>query len=387
MAITRTKPPRILHIHVLPVISGSGINTFLTMKGLKHKYQMEMACAPGKGLNELVEENGMRVHHIKHFVSKVSLFKDLFALWQIYRLLRREKFDLIHTHNSKGGFIGRLAAHLAVRDTPVVHTVHGFAFHENETKFRRNIFLGLEKLLRNWCVKIICISEPLVKLCLSHNIAPIEKICKIYSGIDIKEFSKRDKRDKIRHELGLKRNEIAICQVSKLWEGKGHDDIIEACKEIFAQVPKSKVFFVGNGHIRKRLEYKVKARGFENKIIFLGHRADIPAVTSAMDIAVLAFHFEGMGRVVIEAMAAGLPVVASQVGGIVDLVDNEINGLLVPPHAPDHLARSIVRLAKDPNLRKRMGEMGRKKLDKRFSADTMIKQINKIYEKILYEHK
>ncbi len=376
------KKYKILHIHVLPVISGSGINTFLTMNGLKNKYEMEMACAPGKDLNDMVIENGMRVHEIKNFVSEAKPLKDIHALWQLYKLLKTEKYDLVHTHNSKGGFLGRLAAKLA--GVPhVIHTVHGFAFHNNETFIRRTLFYFLEKMVHNWCDAYICISKPLVDLWIKHKLAPKEKITKIYSGIEISEFASKDKREKIRNELGIKDNEIAIGQVSKLWEGKGHIDIINAVPMIIKKHTNCKFFFIGDGPIRKKLELEIKKRNLEHKIFITGHRNDIPQITSALDIAVLASYYEGMGRVILEAMATGLPVVATSVGGIVDLIDNAQTGILVKPHSPKQLAQAIIKLIKDSNLRTKMGQAGVKKIDKHFSSQTMIKEIDKLYMNIL----
>lgn len=377
------KKKRILHIHVLPVISGSGIDTFLIMKGLKHKYSMEMACAPGGPLNDLVMKYDMTVRPIKNFVSEVAPVKDLHALWQVYRLLQRTKYDLIHTHNSKGGFIGRLAAYL-VGNPPVIHEVHGYAFHENEPWIRRSIFFALEVLARHWSKMVICISQPLVDIWVKRKLAPPERIRKIYSGIEIAEFQKTHARDKIRRELGLRPDQIAVGQVSKLWEGKGHEDIIDACPIIFEEVPDLKIFFVGDGPIRKKLEEIVYKNGLQGRIVFLGHCDNIAEVTSALDIAVLASHFEGMGRVLLEAMAAGLPIVATRVGGIPDLVVDQETGFLVEPHNPEQLAQSILRLASDLELRKRMGNSGRQRVDSRFSATTMLKQIDSVYQEVLF---
>ena len=385
MNFDKSKQIKILHIHVLPVITGSGINTFLTMNGLKDKYHMEMACAPCGPLDDLAEQHGIAVRPIKNFVSEMSLFKDLHALWQVYRLLRKRKYDLIHTHNSKGGFIGRLAARFAGRP-PVIHGVHGFAFHENEKWLRRTLFFALEKLARRWSARIICISQPLVELWVQRKLASPEKIRMIYSGIDIREFRNVNSRKKIRRELGLQPDQIAVGQVSKLWEGKGHEDIINACPLIFTEIPDLKMFFIGDGPIRNKLEEMVYKNGLQERIIFLGHCDNIAEVTSALDIAVLASHFEGMGRVILEAMATGLPVVATRVGGIPDLVVDQETGFLVEPHNPEQLAQNIIHLASDPKLRKHMGNAGKKSVDERFNVDTMIEQIDQLYQEVLSEY-
>ncbi len=379
------KKKKILHVHVLPVITGSGINTFLTMNGLKHRYHMEMACAPGGPLNDRARDNGITVRQIRNFVSEVALCKDLHALWQLYRLLRREHYDLMHTHNSKGGFIGRLAARLA-GGPPVIHGVHGYAFHHDEPRLRRALFFLLEYIARNWSTRVICISQPLADLWVAKKLAPREKIRKIYSGIDVNEFKRTDKRDEIRRTLGLKQNDIAVGQVSKLWEGKGHCDIIEACVEIFEKVPNVKVFFIGEGPIRKKLENIVLQKGFGNRIIFLGFLNNVAQVTAAMDIAVLASYYEGMGRVILEAMAAGLPVIATRVGGIVDLVVDNKTGILVDAHSPDQIAKAAIRLARDVTLRKQMGLAGKERADSSFSAGEMIAQIDMLYTEVLAEH-
>ncbi len=385
MILKKNKQKKILNIHVLPVIAGSGITTFLTMNGLKHKYHAEMACAPEGPLVDLAEKEGVRVRPIKNFVSEVAPFKDICALWQLYRLLRREKYDLVHTHNSKGGFIGRLAAMLA-GGPPVVYTVHGYAFHKSEPWLRRTIFYALEKIARRWSARVICVSQPLVDLWIQRKLASPEKTRKIYSGIDIREFNRASRRKQVRKELGLRKDQIAIGQVSKLWEGKGHVDIIAACPDIFKELPNAKVFFIGDGPIQNKLNEIVLKNNLEDRIIFTGHHDDIPQITSALDIAVLASYYEGMGRVILEAMAAGLPVVATRVGGIVDLVVDQETGLLIAPHNPQQLADAVITLAKDPALRKSMGLQGKKRVDDRFSAATMVEQIDQVYQEVLAEH-
>jgi glycosyltransferase involved in cell wall biosynthesis len=376
---------RILHVHVLPVITGSGINTFLTMQGLAHAYHMEMACAPGGPLVDLCEKNGIPVRPIHHFVSEMNPQKDVYALWQLYRLLKHEKYDCIHTHNSKGGFIGRLAARLA-GGVPVIHGVHGYAFHEAESWPRRALFFMLEYLARNWSARVICISQPLVDLWVDKKLAPPEKIRKIYSGIHVAEFNNTANREEMRKKMGIGPDEIVIGQVSKLWHGKGHVDIIEAARAVFSAVPRAKIVFIGDGPLKRELEERIARDNLREKILLLGHRDDVPAVTAALDIAVLASYYEGMGRVLLEAMAAGVPVVANRVGGIVELVIHNETGLLVEPHDVNQLADAITILARDTGLRLRMGEKGRQRVTDTFSAETMIAALDRLYQEVCTEY-
>ncbi len=162
MKSSTMKDLKILHIHTLPIVSGSGINTFLTMKGSKDaEAKVGLACAPGGRLHDLVEESEMDFYPIRNFVSELAPLKDIHALIQMIWLLYRKHFDIVHTHNSKAGFIGRLAARFT--GVPIiVHTVHGFPFHDAEKKTHRALFILLEKWAARWCDRMIAISQPMI---------------------------------------------------------------------------------------------------------------------------------------------------------------------------------------------------------------------------------
>jgi glycosyltransferase involved in cell wall biosynthesis len=374
---------KVLHLHTLPVISGSGINTFLVMEGLdKDVYEVELATAPGGALIDEALKSNINVHPIKHFVQAISPYNDIMALGEVIRLLRKNSYTIVHTHNSKAGFIGRLAAALS-RVPVVVHTIHGFSFHDFERPPRRALFSFLEKIAAGWADKLITISEPLKEWGQREGIGKPEQYITIYSGIEIDKFRVTIDIEEKRRQLGIPSGHKVVGVVSKLWEGKGHISILQAAKGIIERVPEVSFLIVGEGYLEKQLKELTEQLGLKDHVIFTGFRTDVPEVTATFDVAVLASFFEGMGRVLLEAMVLGKPVVATRVGGIVDVVDEGINGMLVPPGDVGALAEAISRLLLDESLRQKMGEAAKEKIDARFSASNMVKKIDRIYRELL----
>jgi len=373
---------RVLHVHTLPVVSGSGINTYLTMKGIPvDRFESALACAPGGKLNEIVREAGMKVHEVRNLVQPIHPLKDVLALFEIIRILRREKIDIVHTHNSKAGFLGRLAGRLA--GTPVIiHTVHGFAFHQSEFFLRRTIFRLLERLAAPWADHTIFISQPMIDWAGKEGILRGASYSKIYSGIDLNAFHGYGKKEqgRLREELGLDKKSRVIGFVSKLWEGKGHDVALSAMAHVVKEIPDAKLLLVGEGPLRPKLEELSRNLRIESSVVFAGFRTKIAEITSLCELCILPSFFEGMGRVLLEAGACGKPVVASNVGGIPDVVVEGVTGLLVPPGDPAALSDAVLRLMREPKLIIKMGEAARKRINEKYDAGTMVREITALYD-------
>lgn len=374
---------KVLHVHTLPVISGSGINTLLTMTGLnKNKYSVEFACSPGGPLVEEAIKSGITFRPIKHLVQPVSIYRDLLGLLELISLLRKYKYDIIHTHNSKAGFVGRLAAKIA--GVPViVHTIHGFSFHEFERPPRRALFLFLERFAALFADKLITISGPLKDWGLSSGIGKPWQYITIYSGIEISKFNVNIDKEGLKRNLGISPGELVIGVVSKLWEGKGHRNILEATREVLKEFPNLKLLIVGDGYLKPNLVELKKQLNIDEKVIFTGFRKDIPELTSLFDVAILASFFEGMGRVLLEAMVLEKPVIGTRVGGIVDVVDEGKTGLLVPPNDSAALAVAMTTLLRNQELRVKMGKAAIQKIDEKFSAQNMVKKIEELYDELI----
>lgn len=374
----------ILHVHTQPVISGSGINTLLTLRGsLQRGHRVALACGSLGPLTDAAERAGASVHVIPSLQNAIRPVEEIRAVWNLRQLARIQHFDLVHTHNSKAGFIGRLAARLA--GTPLIlHTVHGFAFHDAEKPWRRALFRKLERVAAGWCDGMIFISRPLVEWARRERIGPGTPQALIYSGIDVEAYRAAD-GSSFRREMGVADGTLLVGMVSKLWEGKGHDVLLRAWKGLLDRRrpdPPPVLAIVGEGELRVRLEAMAEELGIAGSVRFTGFRADVPEVTAALDASVLPSLFEGMGRVILEAMAAGKPVVASKTGGIPDLVRHGENGLLVQPGSPASLETALEQILTDPSLRSRLGAGAARSLRPEHSADRMVSEIHRFYDEI-----
>ncbi len=374
-----------LHVHTLPIVSGSGINTYLTMKRTPaDRFEVSLACAPGGMLNHIVRGNGMTVHEVRNMVQPLHPGKDLRALIELVKILRREEISIVHTHNSKAGFLGRLAGKLA--KTPVViHTVHGFSFHDSEPWIRRILFKGLERRAARWADHMIYISQPMIDWAEREGILKEGAYSKIYSGIDLEAFRKygRAEEGRLRNELGLGMKDRVIGFVSKLWEGKGHTVALKAMVSVLQACPDARLLLVGEGELEAPLRELALEYGIEASVIFAGFRTKIAEITALCDFCILPSFYEGMGRVLLEAGASGKAVVATRVGGIPDVVVHGETGILIPPGEPVDLAEAMIQLLNDRDLCRRMGENARRRIGEKFDANTMVDEIVAVYDACL----
>lgn len=376
---------KVLHLHTLPVVSGSGINTYLTMKGTPgDRFDVALAGAPGGRLNEIIREAGMTVHEIPSLVQPLHPLKDVSALLKMIQIIRKEKVHILHTHNSKTGFLGRLAGRIT-RTPVVIHTVHGFAFHDAESRWRRNLYRILERTATPWADHTIFISQPMIDWAHREGMLKQGRYSKIFSGIDLKVFVPcwNEEKEDLREQFGLHKGDRAIGFVSKLWEGKGHEVAIQAMASVVERVPRAKLVLVGEGLLEQRLRDMSRRLGIQDAIIFGGFHTRIADITSLFDLCILPSFFEGMGRVLLEAGACGKPVVASNVGGIPDVVDDGVTGFLVPPGDSLSLSRKILRLLEEPHLAHRMGLAARERINEKFDVRTMVREIVDLYETCL----
>jgi len=375
---------KVLHIHTRAIVGGSGTNTLLSMAGLpKDRFEAVLACGSEGPLPEEARKRGLRVAIIPHLKNEINLVNDWLAFKEIGTLLKREGFTIVHTHNSKAGILGRVAAKMC-KVPIIVHTMHSCVFRYPNLNFlARRFFYLLEKYAAGITDKIIAISDPLKKIFVENGVAPEDKFITIYSGIELDKFRVRVDLEQKRMSLGIEQGELVLGVVGRLAEGKGHEFVIQAIPAVVQEIPRVKFIFVGDGPLKTNLEKLAEGLGVKDKVIFTGERNDIPELLRVFDVFCLASLYEGMGRVILEAQVAGKPVIATKIGGIPDVVVENKTAILVEPKDSSGLADAVIKLLKDENLRRQMSKAAEEFVDYHFSAQKMVEDIIKLYNELL----
>lgn len=295
----------------------------------------------------------------------------------IKNLILQEKFEIVHTHGFAAGLSGRLAAIFAGKKE-LVHTVHNF-FPDVAPLISYGAGIA-EVWLSRHTKKIITVSEQLKKKELSLGVQP-DKVVTIYNGIEIHKFEKHEKQ-KTRALLGLAMSEHVIGTVSRLIPAKGIDIFLQALALQNKKMP-LKGLIIGDGPERTALQNLAHELGLSEKVLFLGHRTDVPKLLSALDIFILPSLREGFGLVLLESQCMGLPVIASETGGITEIINHGSNGLLFDPGQTGELAQHISTLYSDPVFCHKLANKGKETVLQYFSSERMTKLLLSLYEDVI----
>ena len=317
-------------------------------------------------------------------LGREIFFKEDFrALIRLIRLINRERPDIVHTHTAKAGTLGRIAAKLT--GVPIViHTFHGHVFHSYFGFFRTKFFLWLERLLAKFTDVIITVSEQQREEIIKYKIAEPEKIIAIPLGLDLKPFINSDTDpNEVRREFSVPEETKLVGIVARLVPIKNHVCFLEAARVVLAHYDNVRFMIVGDGELRSTLEQKARDLGIEDRVIFMGFQYNLQKIYAGLDIIALSSYNEGLPVALIEAMAAGKPVISTDVGGVVDLILDGDNGLLVPSNDPKSLAEATLYLLEHPERRKMMGVAGRKKVYPHFDKKRLVRDIDNLYENLL----
>jgi glycosyltransferase involved in cell wall biosynthesis len=338
---------------------------------------------PSKRTNRFLAEMSGRVIEIPSLARNINPVKDLPAFFALYNLFRKEKFDIVHTHTAKAGALGRMAAALA--GVPIIiHTPHGHNLYGYFNVALSRMILWIERFLTIFTDRIIALTALEKRDYTILGVAAAEKVSLIYQGLELdSEASSADDRKDARRELGLGSAEKVVGMVSRLEPIKGPAYFIDAAKYVSEKFPAVKFVMVGEGSLRKALEKKITALGLKDKFILTGWRDDVRRMISAFDLMALPSLNEAVGIVLIEAQAEGVPVVATNVGGIPEIIKDQETGILVDPASPEELARAINSLLGDDNKRAAMALAGREWVKGRFEARAMADEVSALYTELL----
>jgi glycosyltransferase involved in cell wall biosynthesis len=380
---------RVAHVITRLCKGGAQENTFHTVR-LHDRARFEphliagYARGPEGSIEAAVEAAGIPLLREPGLTRNPAPLRDLLTLHRLTRRFQEERYDIVHTHTSKAGWLGRIAAHRA--GVPIiVHTPHGNIFDGYFPAPVTRAFVWMERHAARRTDRIIELTPRGIEEHLAEGIGQREQYRVIFSGIDTRPFADAiDRRKKTRDLFGVPEESTLIGYVGRLEPVKGGRHFIEAAQAVSRQLPSARFIVVGDGSQREALERQ--AASLDDRIRFLGLRQDIPNLMAALDILAVPSLNEGMGRVLLEAGAAAIPVVASRVGGIPDIVDDGETGLLVPPRDDDALAKAMLELARQPERRRLMGDTARAKVVPHYSLENMVRQIEALYEELLDEN-
>ena len=373
-------------------MGGPALHVAYLTAGLRERgYETTLAAgtlARGEDSMAFVAEGlGVNVVRIDELGREISPLRDLVATLRLARLIRRERPQILHTHTAKAGTVGRAAAVLAGRRRPpiVVHTFHGHVLRGYFGPVRSRFFRLLERWLASRTTALIAVSPQVRDDLVALGVAPAERFVVVRLGIELDErvAAGQNGRAESRRYLGIEPDRFAVGWIGRMTAVKRTDDVLVAFKRLRDEGVDAVLCMVGDGPDRPELEQRAHELGVVRDTLFLGYQEDVAPFYAAFDALVLPSSNEGTPVSAIEALAAGRPVVATRVGGVPDVVQEGRDGFLVDPGATDDLADRLTRLARDPELRERMGAAGRERVLPRYAVARLIDDVDRLYRSLL----
>ena len=368
---------KICHVITRMIVGGAQENTLLTAKGhLLKGHQVTLLTGPSDGPEgKLLEQScpaGLEVVEIPDLIRPLSPWHDYRAWRQLRHFFHDNKFDVVHTHSSKAGILGRLAA-WQERVPFVVHTVHGQAFHQYQSQWKNRLYIGAERFAARRCHKIYAVAQAMIDQCVAAGVAPADKYQVVYSGMDLEAFLNQRPEPELKAKLGIQDGDLVVGKVARLFELKGHDCLVKAAPMILQRVPNAKFLLVGDGILRQELERQIADLGLTDRFIFAGlvPPGEVCRYTALMDVLAHLSLREGLPRSAVQGLAAGAPVVAYPLDGTPEVVLNGKTGFLCEPENCRQVADRISELLLDADLRHRLGQQGQELVRERFSWQRM----------------
>jgi glycosyltransferase involved in cell wall biosynthesis len=381
---------KVLHV-ITRLEAGAGGNTLLSAVGMdRQRYQVWIAGGEGGPLWEQADRAGVRTVRIRGFQREVAPVADLAVFLQLLRLLRRERFGVVHTHSAKGGFLGRLVGFLC-RTPVIVYTLHGRdpwwpapegsdAESDQVMSSGLRLFLFLERLLRPATHRFVAVSPAVARDAVFARIAAPGRTEVAPSAVDLSRIPETADHS-VRAELGIPAGVPLIGTVGRLDAQKAPLDFVRMAALVAGRRPEARFVMVGDG--QQAEEARVLADNLKVDILFTGFRPDAARIASAFDVFAVTSLYEGVGRSVTEAMASGRPVVATAVDGVVDLVTPGATGLLARPRQPDELAAGVCWLLDHPMEAEQMGAQARTRVRQLFTPERMCTVLDEVYAGLL----
>ncbi len=382
------KKIRVAHVITRLCNGGAQENTFHSVRlANRDRFEVDLISGPANGhegsMEDAIERSGVAIRREPSLMRDISPANDLRALNGLTRRFKKERYDIVHTHTSKAGVLGRLAAKRA--GTPiVVHTPHGNIFDGYFSPWKTRLFVSAERAAAKCTDRLVELTAGGVDEYLAQGIGTRAQYAVIFSGIDLSPYEQAiASREATRAALGVGPDDFLVGGVGRLEPVKGFTYFIAAAERIAESAGDLRFVHAGQGALEQELRSQAGPLG--GRMQFLGRRNDVPQLMAAMDVLVVPSLNEGMGRVVLEAGAAGTAVIASKVGGIPDIVRDNVTGLLVRAESPADIAEAVLGLRADRAKLRAMGEAARDYVAPAFGLDRMVMRIESLYEELIEE--
>jgi len=381
---------RVAHVITRLDLGGAQDNTLHTVTHLGAPYQAHLFAGPGGILDaEALSRLDGALTFVPSLVHPIRPIRDLVAVRDLARAFRRLRPAIVHTHSSKAGIVGRAAARLA--GVPlVVHSIHGFGFHAGQPAWLRRTLVAAERAARPWTTHFVSVAGVHLARGAALGLVDPDRASVIRSGVHLGRLAAAADRAAIRGTaalrtaLGLPAEGPIAGMVACLKPQKAPLDFVEAAARVVTRRPDARFVMVGDGPLRAAVEARARELGIDRRLHLLGWRRDVPDLLPAFDVVALTSLWEGLPRVVPEAIAAGRPLVVTAVDGAAEILRHEENALLVPPSDPDAAAAQMLRLLQDPALARRLVAAARPLLPE-FDIDRMVREQESLYARLLRE--
>ncbi|MGA2183678.1 MAG: glycosyltransferase family 4 protein [Bryobacteraceae bacterium] len=360
---------RLLLLITRAELGGGQTHVLDLLRGFRERFDVELGTGERGFLTEAAAQMGIRWHLLPHLVQPMNPWRDARALLECHRLIRAVRPDIVHTHTSKAGVIGRAAAHLA--GVPSVFTAHTWCFAEATSWKWKAVGIPLEWMAARCASRIITVSDANRTLALRHHITGPEKLVTVHNGI-------ADCPHRARPASGAPPR---IVMVARFSEQKAQSLLIDAVAGIRQPFH---LLLVGDGPARPAVEAQVEQHGLGHRVEFAGNRLDVPEILAASHIFALFTKWEGFPISILEAMRAGLPVVASDVNGVREAVSDGSTGFAVPPGDVAAFRQRLELLLQDASLRERMGAASRRRFVQEFTVGRMLQRVAEVYRAALW---
>lgn len=389
---------RVVHVITRLILGRAQENTLITCKLLAQRgHDVTLITGPALGpegdLYDQAKNQGFKFVIVDNLRRQINPFHDIPAYFQLKKLLRDLKPDIVHTHSAKAGILARFAAHSirntqsAIRNTRIVHGIHGLAFHPYQSNLLNKFYIAVEKAAAKRTDFFISVADAMTSQALAAGIGTPEKYVTAYSAIEEEAFLSpipEQQRQGFRRKYDIPADAVVLVTIARLFHLKGHEFIIESAKELSKKFENVTWLFVGDGILTDQYKQQVKELGLENRFRFTGllPPTEIPLVIQSSDILVHCSLREGLARTLPQAMLCSRPAISFDIDGAREVVTDS-TGRLIQPKNIDQLTAACAELIENRLLREKLGRQGRESVKQKFAPDTMLVRLEKVYNRLL----